>query len=128
MVTSQGYRNTDKNCWSGELGSVVIQLYAGECTPSADQALTSNTTKRLNVYVVYNEWCCHNSNTPGKAVCEHFSQVDDGFQSLKLKHIKLSTTLRELEPIVSLQPLKIVSSFLQVFANYEAISIFFSAT
>jgi len=27
-----------KNCWSRVLGSVVIQLYAGECTPSVDRA------------------------------------------------------------------------------------------
>jgi len=28
-----------KNFWTRVLGSVVIQLYAGECTPSVDQAL-----------------------------------------------------------------------------------------
>jgi len=28
-----------KNCWHRVLGSVVIQLYAGECTPSVDRAL-----------------------------------------------------------------------------------------
>jgi len=28
-----------KNCCPGVLGSVVIQLYAGECTPSVDWAL-----------------------------------------------------------------------------------------
>jgi len=28
-----------KNCWTRVLGSVVIQLYAGECTPSVDRAL-----------------------------------------------------------------------------------------
>jgi len=28
-----------KNCWPRELGSVVIQLYAGECTPSIDRDL-----------------------------------------------------------------------------------------
>jgi len=27
-----------KNCWPKVLGSVVIQLYADECTPSVDQA------------------------------------------------------------------------------------------
>jgi len=27
-----------KNCWPRVLGSVVIQLYAGECTPSVDRA------------------------------------------------------------------------------------------
>jgi len=27
-----------KNFWSRVLGSVVIQLYAGECTPSVDRA------------------------------------------------------------------------------------------
>jgi len=27
-----------KNCWPRVLGSVVIQLYAGECVPSADRA------------------------------------------------------------------------------------------
>jgi len=29
-----------KNCWPKVLGSVVIQLYADECTPSVDRALT----------------------------------------------------------------------------------------
>jgi len=28
-----------KNCWPKVLGSVVIQLYAGECTPSIDRCL-----------------------------------------------------------------------------------------
>jgi len=28
-----------KNCWPTVLGSVAIQLYAGECTPSVDRAL-----------------------------------------------------------------------------------------
>jgi len=28
-----------KICWIRVLGSVVIQLYAGECTPSVDRAL-----------------------------------------------------------------------------------------
>jgi len=28
-----------KNCWTKVLGSVVIQLYAGECTLSVDRAL-----------------------------------------------------------------------------------------
>jgi len=28
-----------KNSWTRVLGSIVIQLYAGECTPSADRAL-----------------------------------------------------------------------------------------
>jgi len=28
-----------KNFWTRVLGSVVIQLYAGKCTPSVDQAL-----------------------------------------------------------------------------------------
>jgi len=28
-----------KNCWPRVLGSVVIQLYAGKCTPSVDRAL-----------------------------------------------------------------------------------------
>jgi len=28
-----------KNCWPRILSSVVIQLYAGECTPSVDRAL-----------------------------------------------------------------------------------------
>jgi len=28
-----------KNCWPKVLGSVVIQLYVGECTPSVDRAL-----------------------------------------------------------------------------------------
>jgi len=28
-----------KNCWPRVLGSVVIQLYGGECTPSVDWAL-----------------------------------------------------------------------------------------
>jgi len=31
---------TAKNCWPRVLGSVVIQLYAGECTPSVDRTLT----------------------------------------------------------------------------------------
>jgi len=30
-----------KNCWPRVLGSVVTQLYAGECMPSVDWALTS---------------------------------------------------------------------------------------
>jgi len=29
-----------KNCWPRVLGSAVIRLYAGECTPSVDRALT----------------------------------------------------------------------------------------
>jgi len=32
-----------KNCWPSVLGSFVIQLYAGECTPSVDRALGENT-------------------------------------------------------------------------------------
>jgi len=31
-----------KNFWTRVLGSVVIQLYAGECTPSVDRALNLN--------------------------------------------------------------------------------------
>jgi len=28
-----------KNCWTRVLGTVVIQLYAGECMPSVDRVL-----------------------------------------------------------------------------------------
>jgi len=33
-----------KNFWTRVLGSVVIQLYAVECTPSVDRALSSRAT------------------------------------------------------------------------------------
>jgi len=33
------YSFCSANCWLRVLGSVVIQLYAGECTPSVDRAL-----------------------------------------------------------------------------------------
>jgi len=33
-----------KNCWTRVLGSVIIQLYASECTPSVDRALQSEIT------------------------------------------------------------------------------------
>jgi len=33
-----------KNFWTGVLGSVVIQLYAGKCTPSVDRALGQKQT------------------------------------------------------------------------------------
>jgi len=29
-----------KNCWPRVLDLIVIQLYAGECTPSVDRGLT----------------------------------------------------------------------------------------
>jgi len=29
-----------KNCWPRVLGSFIIQLYAGECPPSVDRALS----------------------------------------------------------------------------------------
>jgi len=32
-----------KTCWPRVLGPVVIQLYAGECTPSVDRTLGENT-------------------------------------------------------------------------------------
>jgi len=35
-----------KNFWTRELGLVVIQLYAGECTPSVDRFLRSVYTGR----------------------------------------------------------------------------------
>jgi len=35
-----------KNCWPRVLGSVVVQLYAGECTPSVDRAL-----QRITLYI-----------------------------------------------------------------------------
>jgi len=38
MVSAVVY--TAKNCWPRVLGSVVIQLYVGEYTPSVDRALT----------------------------------------------------------------------------------------
>jgi len=36
-----------KNCWPKEQGSVVIQLYAGECTPSLDRVLVGETKNIL---------------------------------------------------------------------------------
>jgi len=54
-----------KNCCPRALGSVVIQLYAGECTPSVDRALprvrevgsstqccNKQLRKRLNIPIV----------------------------------------------------------------------------
>jgi len=45
-----------KNCWPTILGSVVIQLYAGECTPSIDRALRWRIELNCDVH-----WCtlCH---------------------------------------------------------------------
>jgi len=39
LVPAQCLDYAAKNCWPKVLGSVVIQLYAGKCTPSADRAL-----------------------------------------------------------------------------------------
>jgi len=39
------------NFWPRVLGSVVIQLYAGECTPSVDRAL-SRDVEAVNFVVV----------------------------------------------------------------------------
>jgi len=42
VVPAQCPGYTAKNCWTSVLGSVVIQLYAGECMPSVDWALIQN--------------------------------------------------------------------------------------
>jgi len=39
VIPDQCLDYTAKICWTGVLGSVVIQLYVGECKPSVDRAL-----------------------------------------------------------------------------------------
>jgi len=43
-----------KNCWPRVLGSVVIQHYAGECTPNIDWA---NSDKQFNLPDF--SYCCN---------------------------------------------------------------------
>jgi len=52
-----------KNSWPRVLGSVVIQLYAGECTPCVDRALMLSIEEGcreqilfFNVFSVWHNW------------------------------------------------------------------------
>jgi len=48
-----------KKFWTRELGSVVIQLYAGECTPSVDRALSVG---------LYFKYTSHGTGTHGMGI------------------------------------------------------------
>jgi len=45
-------RSVAKNCWLRVLGSVVIQLYAGECTPSVKTGHNAEQS-RMQIFVFF---------------------------------------------------------------------------
>jgi len=81
-----------KNCWSKVLDSVVIQLYAGACTSSVDQAIFVRTNKDLQPK---NEHRTQHIAGP-KHLFDHSDVISNPFQNAKCSQQSIRNKLTVL--------------------------------